>query len=137
MLEPGSVIGDSDLIVLSHIGSGSFGDVYAVGEPELSKLFVVKVEALECSQPMLKREARIVKYLNQHRMSGVPRLYMFDTSGTHRFICMNMLGPSLMDLAKFCGGKLSVKSTLMVGMQLVKRLSHLHKLMLIHQDIKP
>lgn len=50
---------------------------------------------------------------------------------------MRMLGPTLMDLAQFCGGKLSDKTTFMVGLQLVKRLEDLHARRLIHQDIKP
>ena len=52
-------------------------------------------------------------------------------------MCMEPLGPSLSDLMQFCGGRLSIKTMLMVGKQLLKRLQDLHAQNIVHLDIKP
>jgi serine/threonine protein kinase len=50
---------------------------------------------------------------------------------------MDMLGPSLGDLMFFCGNKLSLKTTVMIGYQILERLEFLHEKSFIHRDIKP
>ena len=47
------------------------------------------------------------------------------------------LGPSLDDLFKYCGRKLTVKTSLMVGEQMINRIEQMHKSEYIHRDIKP
>lgn len=78
MLQPGSFIGETNLQIKNHIGSGSFGDVYAVEDVVLKRLFVVKMELLNCSLPSLKKEARLLKHLNVSRNPGVPWLYSYN-----------------------------------------------------------
>ena len=50
---------------------------------------------------------------------------------------MQALGPSVQSLINFCGGKLSVRSTLLIARQMVARLSSIHAYHIIHNDIKP
>ena len=50
---------------------------------------------------------------------------------------MDLLGPTMNDLHKFCGYKFSLKTTLKLGIQLVQRLEHLHDKGYINRDIKP
>lgn len=41
------------------------------------------------------------------------------------------------DLTQFCGGRLSLKTTLMFGLQMVQRMRELHARRVVHLDIKP
>ena len=44
----------------------------------------------------------------------------FGTEGEYHVMVMDLLGPSLEDLFNYCNRKLSLKSVLMLGDQLVK-----------------
>lgn len=50
---------------------------------------------------------------------------------------MDTLGPSISELIQFCDGTLSLKSTIKIGMQMLRRLQDLHERNLVHSDIKP
>ena len=49
----------------------------------------------------------------------------------------DLLGPSLGDLLTFCGGKFSLKTSLMIFYQVLERVEFMHDKHFIHRDIKP
>jgi len=50
---------------------------------------------------------------------------------------MELLGPNLMDLMKLVGQRFSLKTTALLGLQMVSILEALHNNDFIHRDIKP
>ena len=48
-----------------------------------------------------------------------------------------MCGPTIADLLKFCGGKFTLKTTLMIFHQLLTRFEHIHSKGIVHCDVKP
>ena len=50
---------------------------------------------------------------------------------------MDIMGPSLEDLFKFCEKKLSLKTVLMLAEQMVLRIRFIHTMRFLHRDIKP
>ena len=52
-------------------------------------------------------------------------------------MAMDLLGPSLAELFYFCDSKFSLKTTLMLGYQMMDRMQHIHSKGFIHRDIKP
>ena len=50
---------------------------------------------------------------------------------------LEMLGPTLGDLYEICGKQFSLKTTLMIGLQLISRLEELHNNHYLYRDIKP
>ena len=50
---------------------------------------------------------------------------------------MDLLGPSLAELFYFCGNRFSLKTTLMIGLQLLDRFEYFHSKSMMHRDVKP
>ena len=50
---------------------------------------------------------------------------------------MEQMGPSLQKMINFCGGKFSMKTSIMCGLQVLKQLENLHKIGYVHRDVKP
>lgn len=50
---------------------------------------------------------------------------------------MAILGPNLQQLFDFCENKFSLKTVLIIGMQMIQRLEFLHSNNFIHRDMKP
>ncbi len=50
---------------------------------------------------------------------------------------MDLLGQSLEDLFTYQGNKLSLKTVLMLGEQMIDRIQIVHEKNLLHRDIKP
>lgn len=46
---------------------------------------------------------------------------MINLEGNH-FLVMELLGPNLNDLMKMCGGKFSLSTTVVLGLQIVNKL---------------
>lgn len=48
-----------------------------------------------------------------------------------------LLGPSLEELFQKCGKCFDLKTTAMVGLQIIDRLEFMHQRKFLHRDIKP
>lgn len=87
------------------------------------------------SKKNLMKEAIILKKLENS--VGFQKMHKFVKVRSNELILMNVLGPNLEFLMSSCGGKFSLKSVLMIGIQGVQRLEELHKKGILHRDIKP
>ena len=59
-------------------------------------------------------------------MRGIPRVLYFGQCGSINCLVMELLGPNLEDLFQFCGGRFSLKTTLMIAFQILDRLELIH-----------
>jgi serine/threonine protein kinase len=48
-----------------------------------------------------------------------------------------LLGPSLFDLRKFIGTKFTIQTTLMIAIEALKLVQHIHDKGMLHRDMKP
>ena len=52
-------------------------------------------------------------------------------------MAIDLLGPSLEKLFNMCNKKFDLKTVLMIGIQMIKRIQFLHSKGILHRDVKP
>ena len=120
-----------------HLGSGSFGDVYLGIEPRTNRKIAMKIEAkARFPVSMLKHEADMLMELQG--VHGIVRIYMFYRLINHHAITMEILGSNLDNLLhRQISHTFSIKTVLMIAMQMIDRLHCIHSRGILHRDLKP
>lgn len=121
--------------VSKKIGHGAFGEISLGINQRTGKLVAIKKEPIKSRYPQLLFEAKVYGILEGGM--GIPKVYMKGTLEDCNIMVMDLLGPSLEDLFNYCGRKFSLKTTMMLGIELITRLEFIHHRNFIHRDIKP
>lgn len=85
------------------------------------------------------------KYLSSFgQVIGLPKVrvllikvHAFTTEGHYNVMLMDLLGSSLEDLFNDHGKRLSLKTALQIGEQMIDRIETIHEKHVLHRDIKP
>lgn len=138
-----------DFVIKSRIGQGAFGEVYIGYEKATNKDVAIKIEKhvqksgdTRKNKHILRHEYQIYQELhNGNHTPVVPTIYWFGTSKINNvdndIMVMQPLGKSLHTLHTQCHGKFTLKTTLMIGLQMFDRIKSLHDNSFIHRDLKP
>ena len=142
-LERIGAIVDEKYEILRHIGSGSFGILYE-GQNLLNgkKVAIKAINNKKNDSSAINREIRIYrKYLrpdDNESFEGIPLLYWFGSDPRFGDIMvMDLLGPDLEKMFRLCNKRFSLKTVILLAIQMLDRLQTLHRLEIIHRDLKP
>ena len=68
---------------------------------------------------------------------GIPIVKSFGYNNNYNILVMELLGNSLEDLFQKQKRKFNLKTTCMLGIQMIDRIEWVHNKLIIHRDIKP
>lgn len=117
--------------IKKKLGSGTYGEVYKV-ENKNKKAIALKIET---SSNRLKQEMEL--YKNFKNCEGIPQIYWYGEIMKKNILALEYLGPTLEDLFDFCDNRFSLKTVLMIAIQLIDRIKNIHEKNIIHRDLKP
>ena len=120
--------------LIEKISEGSFGSVFKAENIRTKENVAIKFEIKMDTIKSLKNEAKIYQYLG--KINGFPQLKMFGTTDKVNYLVIDLLGNSLSNTILYFN-KLSLKTTLIIGVQMINRIKVLHENQLLHRDIKP
>ncbi len=118
---------------IKKIGSGSFGSVYKISNKN-NDILALKIEDSTKSNH-LQREMEL--YNNFKKVKGIPSIFWYGTINKKNILAIEYLGSDLDTLFEYCKNKFSLKTTLMIAIQMLDRIETIHEKNIIHRDLKP
>ncbi len=100
----------------------------------------VKVEKRTVTRPALCYEKKVserMSRLSSRLIVGIPRYQFFYVNPSYNMLVMDLLGPNLEDRLNRCYRSMSLKSVLMIGLQVLDRLEYIHGESYVHRNLCP
>lgn len=128
-------------VTISDLASGGFGTVHVGVDTKTHQKVIIKMAnpSEEIASKLLVAEYNMYCRIYE-RKSCVPQIYWFGKAKVKDVVTnvmvMELLGVSLGQLFDGCFRKFPIKTSLMIGFQLLDRIRHIHSKGMVHRDIK-
>ena len=120
--------------ISKKICDGAFNEIYQGSDIFDNSEIAIKLEHNSIKYPQLLFESRLLESIPG---IGIPKVFWAGVSGEYNVMVFELLGKNLEELLQNCDKKFSLKTTLMIAIQVLDRIRHLHMHNYIHRDIKP
>ena len=121
---------------IDRLGGGSFGQIYKGINIKTKDEVAIKIESKNIETPQLIHESKILKALKDYE--GFPKVYLVTPLDDVLIMVMELLGDNLQKILQNSEHKkFTLKTTLMLSIQILNRIKTLHENNYIHRDIKP
>jgi serine/threonine protein kinase len=117
------------------IGRGRFGRVYKGIHRETGEFVAVKLEDRH-NESKLIDEANTIKNIRKY-CKGVPEIYRIGNSHKWNYMIMSYLGPNLEELFIYCKRTFTLRTSVLLSLQIFNIIKRIHESGIIHRDIKP
>ena len=131
--------------VRRRVGKGTFSEIYEASDLQQERgadgrhpHVAVKVAREGQKQSMLRHEEDVIKSLQS--CGAVARFVEVgrDSSTSCHYLVMQLLGENLSNMRRLTPAKaLSLRTTAILGVQIIDAIAKMHELGFIHRDIKP
>lgn len=119
------------------LAAGSFGEVVEAIDMLSGAEVAIKIQIGNELLLATEREVYSAIWSHSKNFIGIPRVYGLNESQGEDYIVMDRLGTSIWEHQIKCGGRFSLKTTLMIGIQALSRLETIHDADFVHRDLKP
>jgi serine/threonine protein kinase len=110
----------------------------AILKEKPGKSFAAKIERVDKPNQELYVENKVLKRLgNELELPGIPRVHAYQVEGRNNVLVTDLVDSDLEELRNACGGQFSLKTVLMLGEQILKRIEQIHEYRVLHRDIRP
>ena len=117
--------------IIKKIGEGTFSKVYKAIYK--GNYYALKIENRRDGSNLLEEEAAIMSYL---KGPNIPLITSFGYNDEYNILVMELMGKSLETIIN-SKKTFTVKTTAMIGFQMLNILEFIHNNHIIHRDIKP
>ncbi|KAF1744155.1 hypothetical protein MXB_2836 [Myxobolus squamalis] len=122
--------------ILKKIGSGNFGEIWLAKSLSFKgENVAIKLEKSRRRISQLQSEYRIYQNLGKNKY--MPSAYYFCQTPKYNAIVMDVLGPTLEDVFNWNHNKFSLKTNLLISIQIVRIFEFIHSNGIIYRDVKP
>ena len=119
-----------------RLGGGTFGQIFKGINLKTKEEVAVKIESKNSPTPLLIHESKILKSLSD--CENFPKIFLLTPLEDVLILIMELFGDNLEKIMqKQPNKKFSLKTSIMLGIQILNRIKTLHENNYIHRDIKP
>ena len=119
-----------------RLGDGAFGQIFKGINIKTKEEVAIKIESKNSPTPLLLHEYKILKSLSD--CENFPKIFLITPLEDVLILIMELFGENLEKIMqKMPNKKFSLKTSIMLGIQILNRIKTLHENNYIHRDIKP